>query len=307
MKTPALKRTTFRLLAPLVAVSLLAVGLAGCGQKAKTGTDAWRGAVYAAMGDSYTAAPRLAPQTTRLTPAGCGQSASNYPHLVARQLGMTEFSDRSCTSAKVENLAGEEAVAGGHNKPQGEDIDEQTQLITLGIGGNDIPLTELLGWCITAASAKKPCDAVEVARRAGRPFQDSFGRLADVLPRVFDEIARRAPDSIVLVVGYPMILPKHGSRTCVAKTRITSDGMAYVDKQIRRLNSVLKRAAYYAGAEFVDVYGPSVGHDACSGPNVRWVEPVDAKFHAEPFHPNPLGQSRVAELVVAKLAQTSPR
>jgi lysophospholipase L1-like esterase len=281
--------------------------LSGCGPKEKGGVDAWHGAVYAAMGDSYTAAPRLAPQTTRLTPSGCGQSASNYPHLIARRLGAVDFSDRSCLSARVGDLGGVQVVAGGRNKPQGEDIGEQTQLITLGIGGNDIPLTQLLGWCISAATAKKPCDAVGAARQAGRPFEDSFGRLADVLPQVFDEIARRAPKSTVLLIGYPMIVPRRGSRRCVAKTRIAANGMLYIDRQTRRLNAVLKKAAYTAGAEYVDVYGPSIGHDACQAADIRWIEPADAKFHADSFHPNPLGQRRVADLVIAKLALTPPR
>jgi hypothetical protein len=53
------------------------------------------------------------------------------------------------------------------------------------------------------------------------------------------------------------------------------------------------------GAELVDVYAASRGHDACALPVVRWVEPVIPASAAAPVHPNLLGMRAMARLVMA--------
>jgi hypothetical protein len=37
---------------------------------------------------------------------------------------------------------------------------------------------------------------------------------------------------------------------------------------------MLRQRARAAGAVYVDTYTPSLGHDACSGPARRWIEPL---------------------------------
>lgn len=285
---------------------ICAVAITGCGndadQQARPGT----GTEYVAMGDSYTAAPQLPPQTTKLTPSQCGQSAVNYPHLVARQIHPASFSDRSCTGATLADLSGAQKVSGTVNQPQGTDLGSATKLVTLTIGGNDIPLTELLSQCLQQASADRPCDAEVIASQAGETFQRSFKELADNLPKMFAAIDQRSPSARVFLLGYPQILAP-GDAACVERTYFTPAAMTYVDRQILRLNAVLKRAAVAAGQYYVDTYGPSLGHDACESDRTRWVEPVKAAFGAYPFHPNPRGERAFAALVLKAIAIAKPR
>jgi hypothetical protein len=55
-----------------------------------------------------------------------------------------------------------------------------------------------------------------------------------------------------------------------------------------------------AGVHFVDVYGPSRGHDACVPEAQRWIE-GQATAGATAYHPNALGMSSQADLIVAEI------
>jgi hypothetical protein len=59
------------------------------------------------------------------------------------------------------------------------------------------------------------------------------------------------------------------------------------------------RAALRLGAVLVDVYGASVGRDACAGSGTRWVEPYVPGNAAAPLHPNRRGMEAMAAMVVA--------
>jgi lysophospholipase L1-like esterase len=302
-------RSVAKTIAPLIVLACV-FALAGCGgddsavsaDSLANAKKTWNGANYVAMGDSYTAAPRIPKQTTKQTPAACGQSESNYPHDIQKMIESKSFSDRSCSSATVTNLYTPQRVRGGSNYPQGIDLKADTQLVTLGIGGNDIPLTQLLSYCIKEASPEAPCDPASAVQQAGASFEDAIVALERIFPDVFSGIKQRAPKAVVVLVGYPQILPE-GDESCVAKTHISVEGMSYVNEQVQKLNSLLKSQATKNAQHYVDTYGPSKGHDACQEPSKRWVEPIDAQGRADPFHPNKVGQTNFALLVMAELAK----
>lgn len=56
-----------------------------------------------------------------------------------------------------------------------------------------------------------------------------------------------------------------------------------------------------AEATYVDVYGPSIGHDACQLPGTRWVEPL-VPLLAAPVDPNALGMQAMAAALLAAMA-----
>ena len=59
----------------------------------------------------------------------------------------------------------------------------------------------------------------------------------------------------------------------------------------------MREAASAAGATFVDVLGPSEGHDICAGADA-WVNGLEARPGvAAAYHPLASGQAAVAELV----------
>jgi hypothetical protein len=76
--------------------------------------------VYVALGDSFTSGPLVLPHDTTHVPQDCGQSARNYPHLVALQLGVDALREVSCGSAEIDHLAEPQdgLPLGGVNRPQ---------------------------------------------------------------------------------------------------------------------------------------------------------------------------------------------
>jgi len=70
---------------------------------------------YSALGDSYAAGLDIPDQTGAT--AGCGQSSSSYPFLVARSLRL-DLTDMSCSSATIASLAAAETTGNGTNPAQ---------------------------------------------------------------------------------------------------------------------------------------------------------------------------------------------
>ena len=61
------------------------------------------------------------------------------------------------------------------------------------------------------------------------------------------------------------------------------------------------KAAGRARATFIDTYTPSIGHDACEPPVIRWVEPAVPASPAAPVHPNLFGMQGMAAAVEAAI------
>ena len=66
-------------------------------------------------------------------PPECGQSEQNYPHLVADALKLT-LTDVSCGGAKTENF---KIAQYPLQPPQFDALSESTEVISVGMGGND--------------------------------------------------------------------------------------------------------------------------------------------------------------------------
>lgn len=252
---------------------------------------------YVALGDSYTAGP-LVPLPTG-DPAGCGRSTSNYPRLVAGGLGLA-LTDVSCSGARTEHLLAPQAVAGGGvNPPQLDAVTADADLVTVGIGGNDIGFGQILETCFGVSPLGSPC-----RDRWATPAGDEVSRrIAETGPRVtavLAEARRRAPSARVLAVGYPAILPAHGPG-CWPVMPVADADVAYLRAKHQELNAMIAASAAAAGATYVDVYGPSVGHDACRLPGVKWVEPVVPTAPASPVHPNALGMWGMASAVASAI------
>ncbi|MGI8684614.1 MAG: hypothetical protein ACR2MO_05925 [Acidimicrobiales bacterium] len=80
----------------------------------------------------------------------------------------------------------------------------------------------------------------------------------------------------------------------------------YLRDKEKELNAMLADRASAAGAAYVDTYGPSIGHDACALPLVRWIEPVVPVFPAAPVHPNARGMRGTARAVAAAIDGVVP-
>lgn len=253
---------------------------------------------YVALGDSFVSGPLIPNQVD----IPCGRSDQNYPHVVAEAIG-AKLTDVSCGGARIQDMTGAQFPSA--SKPQFDALTAETDLITVGIGGNDLPFAEVV----------LVCGSMGAFQPAGKPCTDHYNRggvdeLArrmqeDLLPRlteVVEGIQERSPNARVLFVGVPSVIPESGS--CWGPNLpVASGDYPYLVKVTKNLNSTFEKAAVNAGAEYVDIYANSLGHDVCKPTGTRWVEGVFPTAAAAPVHPNALGMRGAALQVAAAISE----
>jgi lysophospholipase L1-like esterase len=266
---------------------------------------------YVALGDSYTAGLGI-PEQTGAT-AGCGQSTGSYPYRVARTLRL-KLTDVSCSGATIPDLTAAQPTGEGTNPAQLSALSPGTALVTVGIGGNDIGIIDVVTKCTEldlipalipgrSSSNLTPCEDYYTSGgtdQIQQRIQAVTGDLADTLT----QIKERAPHARVYVVGYPDLLPAGGGG-CGGALGITEGDIAFLDQEEVRLNGVLREVARAAGDRYVDTYTPSEGHDACAAPGSRWLEPLLPSAPAAPLHPNAVGERGMADAVVEAVKSAS--
>jgi lysophospholipase L1-like esterase len=252
---------------------------------------------YVALGDSYVAGPGI-PQQNGL-PAGCARSDNDYPAIVRATLRPERFRDVSCSGATTANLTGAQPVPGGSNPAQISALTASTDLVTVGIGGNDIGFGQLIITCGKLSSSQPQGAACRDHYRQGGA-DGLAGRIKATAPKidaVLEAIRRSAPEARVLLVGYPTILPDSGPG-CYPVVPFSPGDVAWLRGIEKGLNAMLADRAARGGAEYVDTYGPSVGHDVCQIPGRKWVEGLLPTSPAAPAHPNALGMRNSAAAVL---------
>ncbi|MEU8654670.1 SGNH/GDSL hydrolase family protein [Streptomyces sp. NPDC048737] len=283
----------------------LGAALSGCALVAGVGTSAPASAGerhsprpvdYVALGDSYTSGP-LVP---RQVDANCARSDHNYPSLVAARYKVASFTDVSCSGAKTDEMW----KAQGTNGPQLGALNRNTDLVTLQIGGNDMGFGPIIGTCAALSSrdlSGDPCRQHYASSGVDRLALNIL-ETAPKVARVLRAVHERAPHARVVVVGYPALLPDDGSG-CYPSVPFAAKDFPYLRDTGKRLNQMLRLVAWLNRAEFVDTYGPSVGHDMCKAPADRWVEPLQPTAPAAPAHPNAKGMETMASAVLERLGK----
>lgn len=257
---------------------------------------------YVALGDSYTAAP-LVPRMSMA--GGCLRSGSNYPSLVAAAVPGSRLVDRSCSGADTSHLLTPQDTGEASVPPQLDALTPGTDLVTVGIGGNDFDLFgNLMGWCTRLRDRDptgSPCrDAAQ--QPGGDVYLRALPRLRDHVADAVREIRRRAPRARVLVVGYPQIVPP--GTGCAALPFADGD-VPYARLVNRRLVTAVRSAARRTGAAYVDVWRATAGHDICA--DDPWINGARTVFErALAYHPFAEEQAAVAELVLYELAGPGP-
>lgn len=253
---------------------------------------------YVALGDSYTSGLGIAPQTGE--PAGCYRSAVNYPALVAKELGVAEFTDVSCSSATTADLTAAQRIPGGANPPQLDALSAGTSLVTVGIGGNDVGFMEVLARCAVAGRVGSDCRSGFTGSDGKDQVARRIATAGERLDAVLAEAKRRAPAARVLVVGYPGLFPADPAGCAGTLGRgVAAADVGYLAEKADELNAELRRRAEAAGARYVDTV--SAGHDMCAGAAARWVEPPVPAAGLAAIHPNAAGERGMAAAVLASI------
>jgi lysophospholipase L1-like esterase len=247
---------------------------------------------YVALGDSFTAAPYV-PRTDLAD--GCLRSSGNYPSLVAEELG-ARLTDVSCSGADTGDITGRQRVGFGGStvRPQIKAVRPGTDLVTVGIGGNDENLFATLVYRCTGLADQPgtPC-ADALTTMYGDPAAVVAGT-GDRVAATLRTVARQAPDATVVLVGYPRLVSE--DEGCSRFPLAEGDRPLLVAFE-EELNRSLAAAARRTGAGFVDLRAVSEGHEICSAD--PWVNGARTdQTRALAFHPFAEGQQAAAEAVL---------
>ena len=315
------RRSPALLLATLVAsLVVLVATVAAPSSPAAGGAPGRAVAEYVALGDSWTADVVLldrngTPDTTYV-PIDCAQSHTNYPKLVQHALQAATFRDASCGAATTDDFANPQSglPLGGTNAPQFDRLTPTTDLVTVGIGGNDAGIASAGLDCLNLL----PVDNAVSATGPGLPLggcrakyvKDGVDQLSlriqqseAKLVAAFRAIRQIAPHARILAVDYMAVVPAHA---CYPRVPATETDIAYIHDKFVELNAMVERAAARGGAEFVDTYAVTGGHDLCQGPFERYAEvfgpSVNGVAVGVPAHPNSAGARAQADAVLGYLA-----
>jgi lysophospholipase L1-like esterase len=264
---------------------------------------------YVALGDSYTASTgfNTLPDQT-FVPLGCAQAVTDYPHQVATLLHVATFRDASCGGATTSDFTAPQSVPGGTNAPQFDRITPTTDLVTIGIGGNDVGLVGLAEECLQAGLTLQSCKA----NHTKNGVDDVSAKIAAARPKIEAAVngarARAAANVRIVVVNYLEAVPDNG-KGCYPLVPLSPTDMAWFTQKYKEMNAMLAAAAAATNADLADTYSPTIGHNVCALPWVRYVETVTVVSLnpigsiAAPLHPNVAGANAQSQLVFARIAQ----
>lgn len=250
---------------------------------------------YVALGDSYTAAPYV--PSTDLA-AGCLRSSGNYPSLVAERLGVGQLVDVSCSGADTGDLVRpQNTFRDATVPPQLDALTRDTDLVTLGIGGNDLDLFATLLQTCTGMRALDPegSPCGDYLDAEGSDLDEQIRRIGARVTTAVERIRARAPEATVVLVGYPRITPASG--TCPRLLPLAAGDYRLAAEVERSLSRALRAAARHTDVGFVAMYAASRGHDICSAD--PWVNGrTTDEGAAAAFHPFASEMDAVADRIV---------
>ncbi|WP_347355173.1 SGNH/GDSL hydrolase family protein [Streptomyces beigongshangae] len=192
---------------------------------------------------------------------------------------------------------------------QSEAVRPDTDVITVGVGGNTLGFAGILLRCMRLGA-----DSGGV----GTPCRDGLaadipGRLAKVsqgYDQMLTLLHERAPHATVLAVGYPTIIPDDSSKCRYNDWRhfasVTRGDLTWLRKDVLEpLNEAIgKSVGTHRAARFVDLYASSRNHSVCD--TDKWVEGLHTSTPDQIglVHPDAKGHHHAADHVAAAMLNT---
>lgn len=266
-------------------------------------------AKYVAVGDSFSSGEGNSPFEVGTDKDGvneCHRSPLAYPHLLQSSLNLGPAAFVACGGATTANVTGGQ----WNEPPQIDALSANTEVVTITIGGNDIPIKEFIRKCVTPI-VNLSCD--------GQAYQDALAGITNnVIPNVRSmlealnsRLTSLGGNTTVLVVGYPQIVPSvwqyNSPVTC---WWLQPDELPAIRTIVGSLNTAIKNEVEAIGGKFkfvsaTEADSPFSGHELCRDVSDTvpeyFINYDTAIPEAYTFHPNAQGQGAYANLVTAYL------
>lgn len=233
-----------------------------------------------AFGDSYFA--DSASPTTGTGLSGCPQGQGNIPRLIAQKLDR-DIKDYSCSGAVAYLDAGQSQTIDNQVNMaiDNGDLNEETSLVPISIGGNDgMPQTLV-------------------------PGEQQASGFINKMDEIFPKIKEHAPNADIQLVGYPkMSLP--GGKICApvhVGVHIPLEiPLHLVEQEENIINDFQRTAAEQHNVTFVDLKESTDGYGPCAPDDKRWVSGMfDASIgttYTMPLHLTEKANQFISDAVV---------
>lgn len=268
---------------------------------------------YVAWGDSYSSGEGVEPFESG-TENGCHRSVNAYPRVLEEdsslnlQLG-NDFV--ACSGATTSGIT----LGDGVNPAQMDTLTADTDLVTMTIGGNNMPFEEF------AEACTKPFQGNACTMNGSATGNAMSGIVNDVIPRVeymLGTVRDRLitlgnTDATVLVVGYPQLVPSTWNYGAPGCGWLQAGETAAIRHVVTQLNTAIKNEVEAIGYNFhfvsaTGTISPFIGRELCrtvadtnANPNY-FNNVVLGGPDVYTFHPNQEGQAAYAKLVKSWLA-----
>jgi len=231
------------------------------------------GSNYVAQGDSYASGTG----TREYYDAACQRSNHSYAKQLAAQKGLN-LSHVACSGARIPDVRANQLGA----------LSAATNLVTISIGGNDAGFSSV----ITQCAKPFPFTCTGDITNARNFITNTLPGQLDAL---YTDIATRAPNAQVIVVGYPRLF---NGQECNLGARISPDEQSALNGVADLLATKTAALAAAHGFGFVDPRTPFDAHRICA--SVEWLNGLSNPI-SESYHPNQLGHDAFTDLIAAKL------
>ena len=243
------------------------------------------GARYVALGSSFAAGPGIPAQL-----GTCGRSDHNYAHLIANSLDLV-LTDVSCNGATTDNIRN---TPQGDAAPQVDAVTQETALVTVTIGGNDINYTSSTFACSGTAPGERCTANLDQAR-----INDAVSQLPNKLSATFDAIRAKAPQATIVLVTYPRVFPVDAI-SC-SELQLSAEDTTYLADLGQKLEEIFVSVASSRQILIADSYVRAAGHGPCAPAAERWVNGAGVADTGIRYHPTAEGHAEMARLVLAAL------
>lgn len=217
---------------------------------------------YVALGDSYSSGTGARDYYD----ANCQRSQYGYPELTAQRIGAS-LDLQACGGATVASVRANQLGT----------LDENTDVVTMTVGGNDAGFSDVLLECAKPGWMSDCGGAIDQAQ----------AYIRDVLPgsldALYDQIASSAPNATVVIGSYPRLFM---GEDCNAGTWFSPQEQERLNATADQLADVIDERAAAHGFGFADVRTAFVGHAVCDDP--AWINGLSNPV-SESYHPNRAG------------------
>ena len=235
------------------------------------------GIAYVALGDSYAAGQGAGDYSD----GRCLRSAAGYPALLDADPGIRLAGNLSCSGDTTDDLLAGQLGALG----------DDTRLVTVTIGGNDLGAIQVAAACSTDEASAECQSRLAAAEATLAPG----GALQERLNETFARIRAAAPDARIVATGYPNLFEESAAGAAGDATLIASLTAATAALNANIRSAVDAQAGAGADIVFAEVV------DAFAGHGVGSTDPWILSTGPDLFHPTAAGYAAYADVIRAAL------